>query len=415
MLENFYYIGTNFKKAALEIRDHITFTDSQKMDFLQQAEAIGIEQMLVLSTCNRCEIFFFVTEQGQYKQVEQLYQAMFPRVCWKEIMDHLEGEAAVAYFFRITAGLESMVLGEDQILGQVKEAAELSQTLGYSKKELNYVVRQAVTCAKKIKTELKISEKPLSVGYIGIQTLNERCSIKGKKALVIGSGNTAVLAIRYLYEYGISEVVVCNRTHAHAQNVAQVFPDIIVIPYEKRYEEISHCDIVISATASPHCVIKKEKYTADNPVVFLDLASPRDIDAALSELDSVEVINLDVLQKISQKNQSERLRLVEISKTWIDAAVVETKDWMVSSRMDSTIASLKQKCDEIVEDSFSYLNRKMELGSREQKLLRKVLASNLKRLLKEPILELKQIDSVDEQETYRKVVHDLFHIKEEDF
>lgn len=410
MTDTFCYIGINYKNAKLNVRDRISFTDSQKIDFMQKAEEIGVTQSMVLSTCNRSEVFFFAKTPEEKKRMEELYAAMFPAVRLDGLLEKKEGRAAAAYLFGIAAGLESMVLGEDQILGQVREAAELSQTLGYSKKELNYVVRQAVTCAKKIKTELKISEKPLSVSYIGIRKVNELCPIEGKRALVIGSGRTAALALRYLYEYGAKSVVACSRTLSHTKKLCGEFPALETAPYEARYELLADCDIVISATASPHLVIRRERVSLSRRITFLDLAAPRDIDPELCREPLAALIDLDSLARIAEENRLERERLVGAGSRFIEEAADETMGWLLSSRVDSTIESLQQRCDEIVEDSFSYLNRKMELSAREQKLLRKILRASLRRLLREPILELKQLDSEGEQEAYRKVVEELFHI-----
>lgn len=409
----FGYIGINYKDAKLEIRDRISFTDNQKIDFLQKAEGIGVNQCMVLSTCNRSELFFFYEKEDVFDHMQDLYASMFPEVDMDQYQNTCAGEEAMEYLFRITAGLESLVLGEDQILGQVKDAQEFSRTLGHSGKELNRVVRDAVTCAKKIKTELKISEKPLSVSYIGIHKIDEVCGIKGKRALVIGSGSTAVLAIRYLYEYGAGKVVVCSRTLAHAKELLSEFPGLFVVPFKQRYQEITKSDIVISATASPHLVVRREETVIDGRTVFLDLAAPRDIDHRLGEDPQVCLMNLDTLEQIAAENQAEREHLASISKGWIEEAVQETTEWLFSSRVDATIESLQQRCDAIVEDSFSYLNRKMDLGAREQKLLRKILKASLHRLLREPILELKQLDSMEQQEAYQKVVEELFHISSE--
>ena len=197
----FGFLGINYKNTGLDIRDKTAFTDAMKLDFFRKAEAAGIQQCMVLSTCNRSEVFYFYIEERQCEALCQIYEEMFPAVEVKAYLVTLSGEAAFVYLFRIAAGLESLVLGEDQILGQVKDALDYARTMGYGGKELNKVVRDAVACAKRIKTGLKISEKPLSVSYIGIRKLEEACGIAGKRILVIGSGKTAVLALKYLYEY----------------------------------------------------------------------------------------------------------------------------------------------------------------------------------------------------------------------
>ena len=362
----FGYIGIDYKHADQDIRDRVSFTDNQKIDFLQKAGKAGIEQCFVLSTCNRSEVYFFAPEEiaQPLGVIRTLYEEMFPGVDFSEYLKQREEMDAISYLFRVTAGLESMVLGEDQILGQVRDAFELSRTVGSTGKELNRVVQDAVTCAKKIKT--KLSERPLSVSYVGIRQLQETFGIAGKKALVVGSGHTATLALRYLYEYGASHVTVCSRTFSHAGNLLHEFPTLTIIPFEKRYEAMKECELVVSATASPHHIIRKQ-----------------------------------------------REELVQKGQRMIGEAIGETREWLATTGVDETIASLQQRCTEIVEDSYAYLNRKLDLSTRDQKIVKKILKASLKRLIREPILELKQTESKEQQEQYKKVLQDLFQFDTE--
>ncbi len=405
----FAYIGINYKRADQNIRDRVAFTDGRSIDFLRQAAGLGIEQCMVLSTCNRSEVYFFAPSEAYREKIQQLYQAMFPDVDTAEYLETRRGDDAIAYLFRVTAGLESMVLGEDQILGQVKDAFELARTVGSSDKELNKVVRDAVTCAKKMKTQLHISEKPLSVSYVGIQRLNEEFGIEGRRTLVVGSGKTAALAIRYLYAYGAKEVTVCSRTFTHARELTEEFPQLEIALYEKRYEVMEACDIVVSATSAPHPVIRREQVLLTHPMAFLDLASPRDVETSIGE--EALLINLDSLQQIVDGNKRKREELVQSGQEMIAEALLETKAWLAGIDVDETIASLQQRCDEIVADSFEYLNRKLDLNDREQKILKKILTASLHRLLRKPILELKQTESKEQQEEYQKVLRELFQIR----
>ncbi|MCI9136312.1 MAG: glutamyl-tRNA reductase [Lachnospiraceae bacterium] len=406
----FGVVGINYKKAQLDIRDKTSFTDGMKEDFFHKAASVGVEQVMILSTCNRSEVYYFYEQEEQQAQIQKAYEEMFSDISLKNYLIMLSGKEAMAYLFRIAAGMESLVLGEDQILGQVKEALECSVTMGHSGKEMNKAVRDAVTCAKKIQTKLKISEKPLSVSYIGIQRLNESCEITGKKILVIGSGKTAALALKYIFEYQTSSVTACSRNYAHAKALREEFPEIQIISYEERYEAMKECDIVISATSSPHLVVRRDCFTPVRPLCFLDLAAPRDIDMAFAEDALVDLINLDELQKIVKENEKERKNLVKEGGRLVEEELQETMNWFLSSRMDATIESLQQRCNTIVEDSYGYLNRKMELSQREQKLLKKVLNASLQRLLREPIQELKHLDTKDEQEEFKKLVEQLFQI-----
>ena len=171
---------------------------------------------------------------------------------------------------------------------------------------------------KKGKTTFRISEKPVSVGYIGICELQKICDIKDKMVLVIGSGDTAVLALRYLQEYEAGKIYLCSRTLAHAGNVQKEFQEIEIISYEQRYEIMKQCDIVVSATSAPHVVVKQEYYTPEKQVTFLDLATPRDIDPKLSDDSKVNLNQFRHDQREFLKaNQSEREELCRQSNTMI--------------------------------------------------------------------------------------------------
>jgi len=215
----------------------------------------------------------------------------------------------------------------------------------------------------------------------------------------------------YLQEYEAGKIYLCSRTLAHAGNVQKEFQEIEIISYEQRYEIMKQCDIVVSATSAPHVVVKQEYYTPEKQVTFLDLATPRDIDPKLSDDSKVNLINLDTIKEISKANQSEREELCRQSNTMISKAKEETMQWLFQAPMEETIRSLQEKCTEIVEDSYSYLSRKIDFGTREQKLLKKVLNASLQRMIKEPIQELKHLETRQEQADYKKMVEQLFGIE----
>lgn len=407
----FGFLGISYQNTELEVREKAAFTDQKMMDFFHAAEKAGIQQCMILSTCNRSEVFYFWKKEEQKQQMLQIYKNMFPEIQLQTYICQNQGKEAVFYLFRVAAGLESMVAGEDQILGQVKHALEFSRMMGACGKELDKVVRDAVTCAKKIKSELKISEKPLSVGYIGIQKLNEACPIEGKRILVIGSGNTAALVLKYLREYKAGDIFICSRTYAHAGKLQKQMTDLTVVPYQKRYQVMGQCDIVVSATSAPHLVVRSGDFCPMKPMVFLDLAAPRDIDPVYDTYPDTVLIHLDTLKEISERNQEERMCLLKDSEQWIAEAGNETMHWLQISRMDPTIQSLQERCREIAEDSYGYLSRKIDLNERQKRLLQKVLNASLQRLIKEPIQQLKHLEDQKEQEAYKKIVHQLFQFE----
>ena len=213
----FGYCGINYRKANQDIRDRFAFTDSKKEKLFSLLEEKGIYQSMILSTCNRSEVFYFYESDSQINTVADCFKRLFLDRTGEGIEeagkldDYLEQDFekyAMEHLFKVAAGLESMVLGEDQILGQVKEAYEFSRTMGYSKKELNRVVTDAIACARNIKALYRISEIPLSVGYVGVKELNLKCGIEGKRVLIIGSGQTAGLTLKYIMEFNPSDIFI---------------------------------------------------------------------------------------------------------------------------------------------------------------------------------------------------------------
>lgn len=399
----FASIGINFSSAPIAVRDRVNFTDSGKIEFMQRAGEKTSCQMMILSTCNRCEIFYCCHEHAQ---IEKLFLEYFGEEI-KCYCRSFYGKDAMAYLYRVAAGLESMVLGEDQILAQVRESWELSRAVGFSGRELNRIVLDAITCAKKIKTEFRISEVPLSVSYIGVKLLDEKLPIRGKNILVIGSGKTAALALRYLAEYEDVCITACSRNYSHAEALRSEFPNIKIVPFAERYEAMEQADIVLSATSAPHLVVKAEHIALNREMFFLDLASPRDIDPKIGTMSGMTLIDLDSLQEISQANMEKRRELSAACGSIVDAAVDETDKWLRSGVAHETISSLQELCREISDESYAYLDRKMELSSHDKKLLKKVLSASLLRLVREPIREINSSETHKQQE-YSRVIAELF-------
>lgn len=405
----FVAVSINYRNAALNVRDLVAFTDSKKIGMLEALYQNGIKQSMVVSTCNRSEVYYFCPEGGESEGLS-CFKAMFPDVDILKYAEWKQGKEAYRHLFLVTAGLLSMVTGEDQILGQVQEALDFSRTMGYCGKELNKAVRDAVTCAKRMKTELRISEIPLSVSYIGIRKLEKECGLRGRAVFLIGSGKMAALALKYVLEYGAKEVFLCSRSIEHAKQLKQEFPQLRICSYERRYLCMRGCDVIISATSAPHPVVRKEEFSHEGEVFLLDLASPRDIEPELALEPMVHLFDIDSLKKTADENLRQRGLLVEQGRAMAEEEVEKTFAWMLASRMDDAIESLQQRCSDILTDSLSYINRKLELDSHERKVVENTLHASLQRLIREPIHTLKQLDSEEQQDRYREFVADLFQL-----
>ncbi len=410
---NIGVVGVNHNVAPIDIREKVSFTDVLKIECLNLLLDSEIDEVVILSTCNRSEIYIQGKDiEGKIKIVERFYEEFFKLSNIQQYLFSKQNKEAVRHLFNVTAGLDSIVLGEDQILGQVKEAHEFSMQLGASKKVFNKLFREAITTAKDIKNTTKISQQPLSISYIGVKFLkNKLRSIEGKSALVIGVGKMSQLTMKHLEEEKIGKIYVSNRSHNKVEEIKEDFKNIIPIEYSDRYEIIKDVDIVISATASPHIVIKyNEMPKTDKKVYMMDIALPRDIDPKINEIENIEVYDIDDLKEIHDKNDKRRKDIANQCKFIINDKINEFEDWIEVISIDPTIESLNDKCVEIRNDTLNYIYRKIDLDTREQKIIDKMLTSALKRLIREPIINLKQVKDKGKREEYIKLIEELFEL-----
>lgn len=410
---DFAVVGVNHNNTPINIRETVSFTDTQKIEGINFLLDNGIEEVIILSTCNRSEVYIYSKNiSDKVEVVKNFYQDYFDVESIEEFLFNKTGEEAIKHVFNVSAGLDSLVLGEDQILGQVKDAHDFARQLGSSKKVFNKLFREAITVSKDIKTTTKISHQPLSISYIGIKCLKEKMgSLENKNALVIGLGKMSKLAMKHLEEEQLNNIYVTNRSYEKLKSIQEEYKNLIPIKYEDRYEVMDKVDIVISATASPHTVLKKaEMPKTSNKLIMMDIALPRDIDKNLNEFENIEVYDIDDLKKISEANDKKRRELASIGELIIDEKIEEFNEWLDTIKIDPTIQSLNDKCSDIREDTLDYIYRKLDLNCREKKIIDKMLTSALKRLVREPIINLKQIKDSGKQDEYIKIVEELFDL-----
>lgn len=319
-------LGVSYRNASSDVRDRVSFTSESTPLFLAKLGAIGIGQVMVLSTCNRCEIFFW-GDGSSIELCRETFVSEFVEVDLDSVLEVRLGKEAFDYLFRIAAGLESMIIGEYQILGQVKDAYALSLSGGYVGKELDRILRDAISCAKRVKTELDIGAVPPSVCRAGMDFVDRISGIAGKRVFVIGSGKTGSLAARLASGFGASLISVCNRSRERVKKLVDEL-NVAVVDYAMRYEAIDMSDIVISATASPHVVVRAERLRLGHPVTFLDLASPRDIDPDIMKDPFVRLVSIDTIGELASGDRQERERLVGMGMKIVNASVDETMTWL---------------------------------------------------------------------------------------
>ena len=412
---NIAVIGINHNLSPISIRERVSFTDTKKIEAINILLDKDIDEIVILSTCNRSEIYISCedVEKG-IEVVKAFYEEFFEL---REVRNYLfskKNKEVIEHLFNVASGLDSVVLGEDQILGQVKDAHEFSMKLGATKKLFNRLFRDAITTAKEVKTITKISQQSLSISYIGIKLLKEKMvSLKDKNVLIIGLGKMNLLTIKYLQEENVGTIYISNRSIEKFKEIQSIYDNIEYVDYKDRYNFLkdNEIDIVISATSSPHLVIRKEDMPSiKNKIYFMDLALPRDIDYNIKKLDYAEVYCIDDLKYIQHKNDETRVQLSKEAYKIINDKIDEFILWEDISTIDPTIQSLNQKCNEIKEDTLDYISRKINLNQRDKKIIDKMITSALKRVIREPIINLKQVKNKGKREEYIKIIEELFDI-----
>lgn len=408
-------IGINHNLSPIGIREKVSFTDTKKIEATNILLDKDLMEVVILSTCNRSEIYISCEEiEVGIDIVKNFYEEFFQLNEVSLYLFSKKDNEAIEHLFNVTSGLDSLVIGEDQILGQVKGAHELAMKIGSSKKLFNKLFREAITTAKEVKTVTKISQQPLSISYIGIKLLKEKIkNLQNKNILIIGLGKMNLLTIKHLEEENVGTIYIANRSIEKFKEIQQLYNNIEYVEYKDRYNILkdNQIDIVISATSSPHLVIKKEEIiNIKRSIYFMDLALPRDIDFKIKDMENMELYCIDDLKNIQSENDEIRVRLSKEAHKIIVNKINEFIEWRDISIIDPTIQSLNKKCIEIKKDTLDYIFRKVDLNQRDKKIIEKMMTSALKRMIREPILNLKQVKNKGKREEYIKTIEELFDI-----
>ncbi|HAE63099.1 MAG TPA: glutamyl-tRNA reductase [Eubacteriaceae bacterium] len=386
-------VGIDHNKAPIDLREKTSFiTCSSKEKAIEALKSNGVEEVVILSTCNRSEIYFCAKDVDRtIPQVVELYQSKTDL----DIKDYItvkRDRDAVKHIFCVAAGFESLVLGEDQILGQVKEAMENSIKKKHSKKILNKLFRSAITFSKGIKSKYKISENPLSISYVGLKLLkNEIGSFKDKKVLIVGVGNMGMLALKYIIEEFPKGIYITNRTHKRLETISNYNEEVIPVPYEKRYDYMKEVDIVISATSSPHIIFKKEKMPRLMKTLYiLDIALPRDVEKEMENIERVKLFDIDDLKAVVAANENYRKKVVNSAISEINEKVEEFYCWKVDASLDPIIGYIEEKCNKIRNETMSYIENNTRVSEEDRISIERFLTSQLKETFKNPIIDIKK-------------------------
>ncbi len=417
-------VSLNYRTAPIEVRERLSFSDdhvAEAMTALNKEKSI-LENIIV-STCNRTELYVVADQAHTGRYYTKRFISEWFSFPLEEINDYVsikEDKEAIEHLFRLSAGLDSMVLGETQILGQVKTAFDIAQKHDASGLIFNQLFKMAVTNAKRAHHETEIGEHAVSISYAAVELSKKLFrQINDKHALIVGAGEMGELAAQNLHGSGVKNITIANRTLKTADTVAQK-----VSGKAKSIEQLSdalvEADIVIGSTGANDYVITKEIVSEafakrDNrPLVLIDISVPRNIDPNISELENVMLYDIDDLQDIVDHNLEERQKAAEQIEKLIVEEIKEFDDWLVTLGVVPILSALRKKALKIQAETMASIERKMpDLTDRERKVLSKHTKSIINQMLKEPILQAKEMAGEEHSEDMLKLFIRVFGIEEE--
>jgi glutamyl-tRNA reductase len=416
-------IGLNHNTAPIEIRECLAFPEDKLGEALSKVHALSsVKEDMIVSTCNRVEVYAATRETDKavhdLKEFFCQYHGISLKEFEKSLYTHI-GEEAVRHIFRVASSLDSMVLGEPQILGQIKEAYDISQQANTSGLILHRLLHRAFHVAKRVRTETKIAISAVSVSSVAV-ALAEKIfgTLEKKTVLLIGAGEMCELAARHLVAGGVEKMLVTNRTYERAVSLAQEFSGE-AIPFEDMPQGLKKADIVMSATNSPQYLIGHDQITKvmkdrrQKPIFFIDIADPRDIEPKVGDVENVYLYNMDDLQKVANENVKDREKEAQKAETLVQDEVVKFVTWYRSLEVTPTIVALRKKFEEIRKKELEKtLSLHPNLSDKEKKSLEALTSAIINKILHTPITLLKQTNEEAIADLYLDALHALFGLPE---
>lgn len=415
-------VGLSHKTAPVEIREKVAFPiEEQPAALAKLLSQDSIAEAVILSTCNRTEIYAVANDLERGKKNLVRFLCEYHPIKEKELIKHIysyELDKAIHHLFRVASSLDSMVVGEAQILGQVKEAYNCAFEAEATSIIFNKLFTAALRTGKRARSETAIGESATSVSSAAVE-LAERVfeDLQGRTVMVLGAGEMSELTAQALQTRGVTSVVVSNRTYERAVELARAFNGRAV-KFDEFTKHMVDTDIVISSTGAPDFILRKKDMTKvmrerrHAPIFLIDIAVPRDIEPTVGDLYSVFLYDIDDLESVVSSNLAERAKEAEVAEGIIEEEVGEFNSWISSLEVTPTIADLKDKAESIrsaeTEDILKKLSNLSEKEKNEINALTKLI---LAKLLHEPIINLKKRRDEKDRYLYVESIRHLFSLE----
>jgi glutamyl-tRNA reductase len=417
-------LGVSHKTAPLDLRERLSLTEGRAVGVLGElTSATGIHEAAAISTCNRTELYLIVSDPVEAESTGLGVLTRQAEIRPTELLGHLyslRSTEAARHLLRVTAGLDSMIVGEAEIQGQVKRAYELALVEGATGPILNRLFRAALAAGGRAREETGISEKGLSIPSVAVELARRTLGdLSERRVLVVGAGETAELVAKALAARGVSTVFIANRHYDRAIGLAQRFAGGAV-RFEELPTELESADIVVSATNSPHHIVERDdlaqvmKARDGRPLLAIDLAVPRDIEPGCREIPGVSVHDIDDVQQIVERNASGREAEAKRADPIIEAELDRFERWLASLEVVPTIAALRERGDEVVRRVMAENETRWEdLGEADRERLDAMAKAIASRLLHEPTLRMRRSAGNDDAYFYVSALRELFGLDAE--
>lgn len=419
---NLALVGISYKTAPVEIRERLAIPEATlpaALDALKQYD--GIREGLILSTCNRVEVFAHGGPESNLQDSLPGFLSDYNRVPLPQLSPYLyqfsEAEA-IRHIFRVTASLDSMVVGEPQILGQVKAAYAAARAAGVASGLVEEIMMRALAVAKKVRSETGIAHQAVSISYAAVELARKIFGeLEGKNILLIGAGKMSELAARHLMRSGARSITVTNRSHERAAELAALFGGQAA-PFEQLFEQLAQADIVISSTGAPHFVVRKEDgprlmaRRRNRPMFFIDIAVPRDVDPELNKVDNIFLYDIDDLDQVVRHNRDERQKEAIRGEAIIEHEVERFLARARTLQIVPTIVSLQERLEDIRRCETERLRGKLGGLSPEQEQAVEALTRGIvNKILHEPITQMKSAAQEPEGHKLVDLVRRVFNLR----
>jgi glutamyl-tRNA reductase len=412
-------IGLNFRSAPVAVRERFWIDESRRCEAVAQlARAEGIEEVVVLATCNRTEFLLWANDPSLASNSVLHYLAteFGLKLCEWTHFYRLLDEAALVHIFRVASSLDSMVIGEPQIVAQLKAAWQQAQKIGTTG-FLDAVLQKALSVSKKVRNETAIGKAAVSVPYAAVETARQLFgSLEGRKVLLLGAGKMSELSARYLVNHGAASVRVINRTYDHALELAAKLGGL-PIRFEERWQHMVDADIVIASTSCPHTILSREeaeiiaRQRNGRPLCIVDIAVPRDIDPAVRDVPDIFLYDMDDLEKAVKHNAGEREAAAKDAERIVVAEAQGFRRKLLAERVVPTIIALRSRLDEICRQELdSFRQEYGPFPHEEDQMLEAVTCRITQRIAGSMARELKDLPEKMEQEQLTQAVQRLFHL-----